>query len=121
MGPKPFYAEGHWYLPVLQKGYNVDDDNLIIIDATSERYFDGAMDELATYGWRYARLMVLTQEAFRQDPDKKMLYQYPVSHVIELPALRGETGEAVPVSDFLLPLVINALGVAAASATAAIG
>jgi glucosamine 6-phosphate synthetase-like amidotransferase/phosphosugar isomerase protein len=121
IGPKPFYAEGHWYLPVLQKDYHAGDDNLIIIDATSERYFEGALDELATFGCRYARLMVLTQAAFRQDPDKKVLYQYPVSHLIELPALRGKNGEAIPVSDFLLPLVINALGVAAASATATFG
>ena len=121
MGPKPFYAEGHWYLPVLQEGYDAENDNLIIVDATSERYFAGAIDELATYGCRYARLMVLSQEAFRKDPEKKVLYQYPVSHLIELPALNGENGEAIPVSDLLLPLIIDALGVAAASAAAAVG
>jgi hypothetical protein len=65
--------------------------------------------------------MVLTQQAFRQDLDKKMLYRYPVSHLIEVPTLRGKNGEAIPVSDVLLPLVINALGVAAASATATSG
>jgi hypothetical protein len=115
VGPKPFYAEGDWYLPVLRNGYDTAEDNLIIIDATSERYFASAIDELATYGCRYGRLIVLTQAAFREDPDKKALYQYPISHMIELPALSGKNGDIIPISDFLLPFAINTLGVATAA------
>jgi hypothetical protein len=114
----PFYAEESWYLPVLRNDYDSSQDNLIIIDATSERYFPHAIDELATYGCRYARMIVLTQEAFRKDDEKKILFHYPISHLIELPALGGKNDTALPISDFLLPFSMNLLGVAMASAAA---
>jgi hypothetical protein len=112
---RPFFAEGSWYLPVLRNDYDSSQDNLIIIDATSERYFAHAIDELATYGCRYARMIVLSQEGFRKDAEKKVLFQYPISHLIELPALSGNNDETVPLSDFLLPFSMNLLGVAMAS------
>ena len=34
----PFYAEGNWFLPVLRPGYDTGNDNLIIMDATSDRF-----------------------------------------------------------------------------------
>jgi len=115
---RPFFAEGSWYLPVLRNDYDSSQDNLIIIDATSERYFAQAIDELATYGCRYARMIVLSQEGFRKDAEKKVLFQYPISHLIELPALSGNNDETVPLSDFLLPFSMNLLGVAMASTAA---
>ncbi len=114
----PFFAEGSWYLPVLRNDYAASEDNLIIIDATSERFFANALDELATYGCRYARMIVLSQKAFRKDAQEKLLFQYPVSQLIELPVLNGENGETTSLSDFLLPFTMNLVGVAMASAAA---
>jgi glucosamine 6-phosphate synthetase-like amidotransferase/phosphosugar isomerase protein len=111
----PFFAEGSWYLPVLRSDYDSSEDNLIIIDATSERYFAHAIDELATYGCRYARMIVLSQKAFRQDAEKRVIFQYPISHLIELPPLNGKSGDTIPISDLLLPFSLNLLGVAMAS------
>jgi fructoselysine-6-P-deglycase FrlB-like protein len=112
----PFFAEGYWYLPELRPDYDTFRDNLIIIDATSERHFAQAVDELSTYGCRYARMIVFSQEAFTQDSAKKVLYRYPISQMILLPALRAKDGAAVAVSDLLLPLAMNLLGAATASA-----
>ena len=114
----PFFAEGSWYLPVLHNHYDPAEDNLIIIDATSERYFAHAMDELATYGCRYARMIILSQQAFRKDAKQKLLFQYPISQLIELPALSGKNDQIMPISDFLLPFGMNLLGVAMASGAA---
>jgi glucosamine 6-phosphate synthetase-like amidotransferase/phosphosugar isomerase protein len=114
----PFFAEGNWYLPVLRNDYDSSQDNLIIIDATSERYFAHAIDELATYGCRYARMIILSQEAFRKDAEKKVLFQYPISHLIELPTISGKNDRTMPISDFLLPFSMNLLGVAMASTAA---
>jgi len=114
----PFFAEGSWYIPVLRNDYDSSEDNLIIIDATSERYFAHAMDELATYGCRYARMIVFSQEAFRNHAEKKVLFQYPISHLIELPSLSAKNDETTPLSDILLPFSMNLLGVAMASAAA---
>lgn len=114
----PFFAEGNWYLPVLRNGYAASEDNLIIIDATSERFFAHAIDELATYGCRYARMIVLSQKAFRRDAKENLLLHYPISHLIELPGLKGKNDDTVPISDFLLPFSMNLLGVAMASAAA---
>jgi len=115
---RPFFAEGSWYLPALRNDYDPAKDNLIIIDATGERYFTHAIDELATFGCRYARMIVFSQEAFRKDAEKKLLYQYPISHLIELTGLSGNNDETIPISDFLLPFSMNLLGVAMASAAA---
>jgi glucosamine 6-phosphate synthetase-like amidotransferase/phosphosugar isomerase protein len=114
----PFFAEGNWYLPVLRSDYAASEDNLIIVDATSERFFANAVDELATYGCRYARIIVLSQEAFRKSSREKLLLQYPINQLIELPALNGASGEAMPISDFLLPFGMNLMGAAMASAAA---
>jgi glucosamine 6-phosphate synthetase-like amidotransferase/phosphosugar isomerase protein len=113
----PFFAEGNWYLPVLRNDFDSAGDNFIIIDATSERYFMHAIDELATYGCRYARMAVISQEAFRKEVRKKLLSQYPVSHLIELPVLNAKNPDTIPISDFLLPFSMNLLGVAMAAAS----
>jgi glucosamine 6-phosphate synthetase-like amidotransferase/phosphosugar isomerase protein len=115
---RPFFAEGNWYLPILRNDYDSAEDNLIIIDATSERSFAQAIDELSIFGCRYARMIVFSQEAFRTDPEKKVLYQYPISHLIELPALKTEKGESIAISDLLLPFGMNLLGVAMACTAA---
>lgn len=103
-------------MPVLRNDYAPSEDNLIIIDATSERIFAHAIGELATYGCRYARIIVISQEAFCNDAKEKLLFQYPISQLIELPALRGKNDETMPLS--LLPFSMNLLGAAMASAAA---
>jgi hypothetical protein len=111
-----FFAEDHWYFPELRKDYNTDQDNLIIIDTTSERYFSQALDELANFGCRYARIIVISQEAFQHDPKKKALYKYPISNSLVLPSLNGR-GEKIPISEFHLPFAMNLMGMAMAGAT----
>jgi len=113
----PFFAEGHWYFPELRNDYDTAQDNLIIVDTTSDRYFSQALDELANYGCRYARIIVISQEAFRNDPQKRALYKYPISHLLFLPSLEGQ-GEKIPISEFHLPFAMNLMGVAMAAATA---
>ena len=104
----PFFAEGSWYLPVLRPDYDTTNDNLIIMDATSERYFDHAIDELATFGCRHARIIVITQEAFQNSPEKKALYKYPIGNLILIPCFMREK-DNLPISDFLLPFAMNLL------------
>jgi len=114
--PGPFFAEGNWYLPVLRDDYNGVQDNLIIVDATSNRHFGRALDELATYGCRYARMIVIAQEAFRNGPGKDPFVHYPISHLIVLPSLNQEGGR-VPVSGLILPFALNLLATAMAAAS----
>ncbi len=111
----PFYAEGHWYLPVLQPDYDTSQDNLIVLDATLERHFDQALDELATYGCRYAQLVTITQQTFRNAPDKKGLFQYSPCPPLYLPAL-GTPDSPRPIPELLLPLAMNLVGVGLAAA-----
>jgi hypothetical protein len=104
----PFFAEGSWYLPVLRPEYDITNDNLIIMDATCERYFDHAIDELSTFGCRHARIIVITQEAFQNSPEKKALYKYPIGDLILIPCFMREK-DNLPISDFLLPFAMNLL------------
>jgi len=104
----PFFAEGSWYLPVLRPDYDTTNDNLIIMDATSERYFDQAIDELSTFGCRHARIIVITQEAFQNSPEKKAFYKYPIGNLIPIPCFMREK-DNLPISDFLLPFAMNLL------------
>jgi len=108
-GAAPFFAQGSWFLPELKPGYDAAHDNLIMVDATSDRHFARAVDELATYGCRYARLVVISQEAFQHAPEKKSLYKYPISHLVFLPSLEGEEGK-VEASELILPFAMNLLG-----------
>jgi hypothetical protein len=116
----PFFAEGYWYFPELRTDYDAAQDNLIIVDATSDRYFSQALDELANYGCRYARIIVISQEAFRNDPGKRALYRYPISRLLFMPSLEGQ-GEKIPISELHLPFAMNLMGVAMAAATAETG
>jgi hypothetical protein len=113
-GPAPFFAEGNWYLPVLRDDYSGVEDNLIILDATSNRHFGRALDELATYGCRYARMIVISQEAFLNGPGKDPFVHYPISHLISLPPLNQE-GSKVPLSGLVLPFALNLLATAMAA------
>ncbi len=111
--PTPFFAEGEWYLPELRKSYDPTQDNLIIMDATRNHYFNQALDELATFGCRYARMIVITQDAFCHAPDKRALFTHPVSHLLRLPTFKGAKGP-IPMSGFMLPLILNIMGAAMA-------
>jgi hypothetical protein len=115
-GEKPFPAEGGWYLPVLDDGYQARQDNLIIIDATSQRHFGQALDDLATFGCRFARMAVICQEAFMTGQGVNALENQPISHLMLLPLpQKPSRTKAKPVSEFLLPLAINLVGTALAA------
>lgn len=111
---EPFFAEGYWYLPVLQPGYDFSRDNLIIIDASSSRFFEQSMDELGLYGCRYARTIVITQESFRSAPEKRGIYSYPIDHLIFLPAV-GDIEKNKPIPDLLIPFAGSLLSAAFAA------
>jgi glucosamine 6-phosphate synthetase-like amidotransferase/phosphosugar isomerase protein len=105
----PFFTQGQWYLPVLREDYHPGQDNLIVIDASSEKHFAQALDELATFGCRFARMVVVSQEAFAVSGKLEALFNHPVSNLLLLPHPR-QGDEAL--SEFLLPFAINVLGVA---------
>ncbi len=112
----PFFGEGQWFLPELKPDYDTRHDNLIIIDATGRRYIDQALDELATFGCRYAQMVVISQEAFRNDSQKKAILDHPVSHLLLLPGVEGQKGP-LPVSQLHLPFAMNLLSMAMAAAS----
>ncbi len=101
----PFFADGTWYLPELQPGYNTLNDNLIVMDAAWERHLDKAIDEISTFGSRYPRMILITQQAFLNEKAKEALYRFPVSSTILLP----ET-PAGPAAEMHLPFVLNMIG-----------
>ncbi len=111
-GVLPFLVDGQWFLPVLKPGYDADQDCLIIIDATSETQFDAALDELATFGSRCARTVVLTQKAFSRDARLSNLKKYPLSHIILVPGIADNTSVAGTISDYLLPVAVGLVGAA---------
>ncbi|MBC2742799.1 MAG: hypothetical protein HGJ93_07080 [Desulfosarcina sp.] len=82
----PFFVDGIWYLPELQADYDASNDNLIVMDACWERYFDQALDEISTFGCRYPRMILMTQQSFLNGKAKDTLYKFPVSNTIILPA-----------------------------------
>ncbi len=111
----PFIFEDKWYLPVLKWEFDKDRDCLVIIDATSETYFDSALDELATFGSRYARLVIVTQEGFSADTKLSTLKKSPLSHIvlipgIKVPGIKVQDTETEVMSDYILPVIINIIG-----------
>jgi len=110
----PFYAEGAWYLPVLKPGYDPVNDNLIIMDASSERFLDRVLDEMATFGCRYARTILISQDALESRPAWKNIYKYPISHTLCLPGL-DVSGGLDPLPEISLPLALNLLAAAMAA------
>lgn len=113
-GPKAFFAEGDWYIPALHPDYDTVEDNLIILDATRSHYFSQALDELSTLGCRNARIILITQKAFVRMPDKKALFTHPFSHLIRIPSPKDKE-EALPVSGFILPFLMEIIGIALAA------
>ncbi len=109
-----FYAEGAWYVPVLRPDYDEREDNLILVDASSDRFLGQAVDELSTFGCRFARLTVITQRSFLEQGRLGSLTDHPISHLLLLPSPAGDRGEE-PISEFLLPFALNVLGVATAA------
>ncbi len=101
-----FFAEGDWFFPVLRPGFPAREDNLILIDASSETCFDDAMDEVSVFGCRYAQMVVITQDAFACMPGWKSLVKYPMAGLIRLPSLPGYD-QPVPLSDMHLPFVLD--------------
>jgi len=101
----PFYAGDAWYIPELHPDYDIDNDNLIVLDATSKRHFYQAMDEISTLGCRYPRMILITQAAFLDPKNKKQLYKFPVSSTITLPPFA-----AGPIPEMHLPSALNIIG-----------
>ncbi|MCF8037883.1 MAG: SIS domain-containing protein [Desulfohalobiaceae bacterium] len=110
----PFFARGSWYLPELSKDYDPGNDNLIVLDAGSERFLGQALDELSAFGCRYPRLAIISQESFLEKGSLASIRHLPVSHLLLLPDPVPEKG-GEPISDFLLPFAISSLGVAMAA------
>ena len=75
------------------------------MDAAWDRYLDKAIDEISTFGSRYPRMILITQQAFLNGKAKEALYRFPVSSSIVLP----ET-PAGPVPEMHLPFVLNIIG-----------
>ncbi|ROQ92148.1 SIS domain-containing protein [Desulfosoma caldarium] len=107
----PFFSEGNWYLPVLRKDYDPTKDNLIFLDASDGRDLPKALDELALYGCRYARVVLISQAAFRDFPEMADCFSYPVGHVLWLPPLEGE-GLLQAIPGLLLPLAMRIVATA---------
>jgi hypothetical protein len=101
----PFFTEGSWYIPELLPDYDTTQDNLIVMDAAHPRYFDQALDEISTFGCRYPRMILITQQAFLDEKGKASLYRYPVSSKIVLPEIAGE-----PIPEMHLSFVMNMIG-----------
>ncbi|MCG8618988.1 MAG: SIS domain-containing protein, partial [Desulfobacterales bacterium] len=111
----PFLIDDQWYLPVLNPLYDRKQDCLVTIDATSAPQFDSALDELATFGSRYARTVVITQEGFAgssRDARLGNLKKYPLGHLILVPGLPDKTGNPLVWPDFLMPVAVNLVGTA---------
>lgn len=111
----PFFAEGEWYLPLLRHDYDVREDNLVILDVSNERYLDHAADDLAVFGCRHARLVLVSQDIFLEMPERRSLFKFPVSGIIRIPALEGEE-QRVPLTDFLTPFAMDIVGTVMAAA-----
>lgn len=109
----PFFAEGAWYLPVLRPEYPASEDNLIVVDAGSERYFDQAADDLAVFGCRHARMIVITQQAFMGMPERRSLQKFPLTGLLKIPAFKGND-QPIPLSDMHIPFAVNLVGAAMA-------
>ncbi|MFO8084300.1 MAG: hypothetical protein R6U27_08285 [Desulfobacterales bacterium] len=103
----PFYAEGDWYFPVLRDDYDAAEDNLVILNATSQRYLAQVQDEMSTYGARYARMIVIFQEAFLGNDQDISLFKYPISHMLLLPPLFEHQNKKVPIPDLVLPIAMS--------------
>jgi glucosamine 6-phosphate synthetase-like amidotransferase/phosphosugar isomerase protein len=101
----PFFAEGYWFLPELKPDYTYSLDNLIILDAASNRYTDQALDEFGSFKARYAKMVIITQYYFLRQTDNKALYDYPGADVIHLPSLKDKQGSELPIPDLYLPFV----------------
>jgi glucosamine 6-phosphate synthetase-like amidotransferase/phosphosugar isomerase protein len=113
----PFFADGNWYFPVLRKDYDTIEDNLVILDATSGRYLAQAQDEMSTFGARYARMVVISQEAFFGPDQKISLFKYPISHMLLLPPLFEHNDTMVPIPDLILPIAMSMTSMAMTGAT----
>ena len=113
---QPFFTEESWYLPILQPDYRTMEDNLIIMDITSKMYFHQAVDEFATFGCRYPRMITMSQAAFVNALKDTAIFRFPISDMILLPGLKPDN-QVLPVSELQLPYCNHLLAMAMARAT----
>jgi hypothetical protein len=111
-----FFAQGSWNLPVLKTDYDTTSDNLIFINLADKRHLDQALDDLSIFGCRYARMIVISQEAYSPET-RRSINQYPISHLVEIPALIDErTSEKIKISHFFQPFIMSLIGIAFSAA-----
>jgi glucosamine 6-phosphate synthetase-like amidotransferase/phosphosugar isomerase protein len=117
LGPRrPFVADGQWYLPVLQPEYDTAQDNLIVLDMTHRRYWLQALDELATFGCRFPRLIVITQAELLQNVAPEVFFRFPIDSLIVLPPATS-AGPPAAIPDACLPYVMGLLAHSSAAIT----
>ena len=109
-----FFAQGQWFLPELKPDYDCRQDNLVLIDACSQRAFGQALDELATFGCRFARMTVISQAAFARQGRLSGMNSHPISQLLLLPDL------GAPISEYLLPFAHTLLSTAMAAQSSAL-
>ena len=109
---RPFFAGDRWYLPVLKPEYNTRDDNLIIIDAGSERYLSQSIDELSTFGCRYPRMIAIVQEPLMKTLRESGVFRFPYAGMFRIPAAAPDLAW----SEMHLPLAVNLIAMAMATA-----
>ena len=113
---QPFFAAENWYLPILLPEYQTVEDNLIIMDTTSRMYFHQAVDECATFGCRYPRMITLSQTALTGALKDAAVFRFPISDLILVPGIEHEN-KILPMSELLLPYCSSLVAMAMARAT----
>lgn len=111
----PFFCQGDWFLPLLKDDFNPAGDNLVILDASNDIFFEPAIDDLTIFGSRQARMILISQETFINTPEKKALKKYPLSGMILIPSMAGED-RPVPLSHCHILFATALIGTAVADA-----
>jgi len=105
------HVEDGWYLPLYTPEYEVRRDNLIILDATRNRYFEQARDEMEIFASRNARMLLVSQRSFHASiSEEQLLAGCTAGEPVLLPAVNGG-----PIPDLLLPFVSQLLAAAFAA------
>jgi hypothetical protein len=103
---RPFLVDETWYLPVLNPDYPAFQDNLVFVDASLPRHIPRAMDTLSVYGARFARIVLIVQQAGKHRDVPSRLFQYPLCQVLELPRMSLD-GRDFSIPELLLPVAMN--------------
>jgi hypothetical protein len=72
---------------------------------------------MSTFGARYARMIVISQEAFFGPDQKISLFKYPISHMLLLPPFFKHNETTVPIPDLILPIAMSMISMALTGAS----